>query len=109
MAALLYLLRERLGLPDRHGHNSEVMTLRTMVSTLQAKNGELRAADRRRQTQHLETLTRVRALQTQIVVLQRQRTEDSDRLPQHIQHDHDRFREFQRTRDAVPEDTDSPF
>ncbi|GJR15051.1 hypothetical protein Tco_0797703 [Tanacetum coccineum] len=58
MPALLYLLRERLGLPDRHGHSSEVMTLRTMVSTLQAKNGELRAADRRRQTQLLETLTR---------------------------------------------------
>ncbi|GJT30106.1 putative reverse transcriptase domain-containing protein [Tanacetum coccineum] len=57
---LLYLLRERLGLPDRHGHSSEVMTLRTMVSTLQPKNEELRSSDRRRQTQLLETLTRVR-------------------------------------------------
>ncbi|GKA48553.1 hypothetical protein Tco_0741511 [Tanacetum coccineum] len=33
--------------------------------------------------------------------------EDSDRLTQHIQHEHDRFREFQRTRDVAPEDADS--
>ncbi|GJX08927.1 hypothetical protein Tco_0198786 [Tanacetum coccineum] len=38
---------------------------------------------------------------------QRQRTEDSDRLTQQIQHKHDRFREFQRTRDAAPEDSTS--
>ncbi|GKD74308.1 hypothetical protein Tco_1332590, partial [Tanacetum coccineum] len=90
-----------------HRARSEVMTLRTMVSALQTENGELRAADHRRQTQLLETLTQVRALQTQIVVLQRQRIEDSDRLTQHIQHEHDRFREFQRTRDVAPEDADS--
>ncbi|GKD88845.1 hypothetical protein Tco_1364352, partial [Tanacetum coccineum] len=60
-----------------HRACSEVMTLQTTVLALQTKNGELRAADRRRQTQLLEALTQVRALQTQIVVLQRQRTEDS--------------------------------
>ncbi|GKD27719.1 hypothetical protein Tco_1233933 [Tanacetum coccineum] len=90
-----------------HRACSEVMTLQTTVLALQTKNGELRAADRRRQTQLLEALTQVRALQTQIVVLQRQRTEDSNRLTQHIQHEHDRFREFQRTRDVAPEDADS--
>ncbi|GJW21532.1 hypothetical protein Tco_0032154 [Tanacetum coccineum] len=76
----------------------EVMTLRTTVSALQIENGELRAADRTRQTQLLETLTQVRVLQTQIVVLQRQRIEDSDRLTQHIKHEHDRFREFSGNR-----------
>ncbi|GJU25927.1 hypothetical protein Tco_1164548 [Tanacetum coccineum] len=51
--------------------------------------------------------SKVRALQTHIVVLQRQRIEDSDMLTQHIQHEHDRFKEFQRTRDVAPEDADS--
>ncbi|GJS12771.1 hypothetical protein Tco_0407243 [Tanacetum coccineum] len=59
---------------------SKVMTLRTTVSALQTKNGKLRAADHRRQTQLLEALT---------------------------QHEHDRFREFQRTRDIATEDDDS--
>ncbi|GJY22685.1 hypothetical protein Tco_0396343 [Tanacetum coccineum] len=45
--------------------------------------------------------------ETQIVVLQRQRIEDSDMLTQHIQHEHDHFREFQRTRDDAPEDANS--
>ncbi|GJS80283.1 hypothetical protein Tco_0730164 [Tanacetum coccineum] len=49
----------------------------------------------------------VRALQTQIVVLQRQRIEDSDRLTQHIQHEHDRLREFKRTKYVALEDADS--
>ncbi|GKF43906.1 hypothetical protein Tco_0130458, partial [Tanacetum coccineum] len=40
-----------------HRARSEVMTLRTMVSTLHTKNEELRVADHRRQTQLLETLT----------------------------------------------------
>ncbi|GKD06744.1 putative reverse transcriptase domain-containing protein, partial [Tanacetum coccineum] len=62
-----------------HRARSEVMTLQTMVSALQTENRELR----------------------------RQRTEGSDRLTQHIQHEHDRFREFQRTRDVAPEDADS--
>ncbi|GJT36596.1 hypothetical protein Tco_0927015 [Tanacetum coccineum] len=35
------------------------------------------------------------------------RIKDSDRLTQHIQHEHGRFREFQRTRDVAPEDVDS--
>ncbi|GKE21730.1 hypothetical protein Tco_1433242 [Tanacetum coccineum] len=38
---------------------------------------------------------------------ERQRIEDSDKLTQHIQHEHDRFREFQRTRDVALEDADS--
>ncbi|GKA28861.1 putative reverse transcriptase domain-containing protein [Tanacetum coccineum] len=37
----------------------------------------------------------------------RQRIEDSDKLTRHIQHEHDRFREFQRTRDVALEDADS--
>nr|GEY20725.1 ribonuclease H-like domain-containing protein [Tanacetum cinerariifolium] len=37
---------------------------------------------------------------------ERQRIKDSDRLTQHIQHEHDRFKEFQRTRDVAPEDAD---
>ncbi|GJU43517.1 hypothetical protein Tco_1200783, partial [Tanacetum coccineum] len=90
-----------------HRARSEVMTLQTTVSALQTENGELRAADHKRQTQLLEALTLVRALQTQIVVLQRQRIEDRDRLTQHIQHEHDRFREFHRTRDVAPEDANS--
>ncbi|GJS94707.1 reverse transcriptase domain-containing protein [Tanacetum coccineum] len=39
-----------------------------------------------------------------IVLLQRQRTGDSDRL---TQHEHDYFKEFHRTRDVAPEDADS--
>ncbi|GJW72681.1 hypothetical protein Tco_0129598 [Tanacetum coccineum] len=70
-----------------HRAHYKVMTLQIMVSALQTENGELRA--------------------TEIVALQRQRIEDSDSLTQHIQHEHDRFREFQRTRDVAPEDTNS--
>ncbi|GJY41673.1 hypothetical protein Tco_0428943 [Tanacetum coccineum] len=33
-------------------------------------------------------------------VLQRQRIDDGERLTRHIQHEHDRFRELERTRDA---------
>nr|GEU59034.1 hypothetical protein [Tanacetum cinerariifolium] len=82
------------------------MTLQTTVSALQTKNEELWAADRRRLTQLLEALTQVRALHTQIVILQRQRIKDSDRLTQHIQHEHDHFKEFQYTKDVAPEDVD---
>ncbi|GKA00614.1 putative reverse transcriptase domain-containing protein [Tanacetum coccineum] len=49
-----------------HRARSEVMTLRTTVSALQTKNEELQA---------------------------RQMIEDSDRMTQHIQNEHDRFRE----------------
>ncbi|GJW80896.1 hypothetical protein Tco_0144871 [Tanacetum coccineum] len=89
---------------DRRYHANNALLVEREA---RAENGELWAADRRRQTQLLETLTQVRALQTQIVVLQRQRTEDGDRPTQHIDHEHDRFREFQRTRDAAPEDADN--
>ncbi|GJW51657.1 hypothetical protein Tco_0093008 [Tanacetum coccineum] len=60
-----------------HRVRSEVMTLRTIVSALQTENEELR------------------------------RIKESDRLTQHIQHEHDRFRDFQRTRDVAPEEADS--
>ncbi|GKD14843.1 hypothetical protein Tco_1199250 [Tanacetum coccineum] len=78
MPTLLYLLRERLGFLERHGHSLWI-----------------------------PAIGHVRALQTQIVVLQRQRIEDSDMLTRHIQHEHGRFREFQRTRDVAPKDADS--
>ncbi|GJS92566.1 putative reverse transcriptase domain-containing protein [Tanacetum coccineum] len=52
-------------------------TVRQDTNVIYTENGELRAADRKQQTQLLETLTQVRALHTQIVVLQRQRVEDS--------------------------------
>ncbi|GJR95270.1 hypothetical protein Tco_0267444 [Tanacetum coccineum] len=62
----------------------EVITLRTTVSALQAENGKLQASYRIRQTQLLETLTYMRALQDQMTILQRHRTKDNDRLTQHI-------------------------
>nr|GEX10177.1 putative reverse transcriptase domain-containing protein [Tanacetum cinerariifolium] len=37
----------------------------------------------------------------------RERIKDSDRLAQHIHHEHDHFREFQRTRDVAPEDVEN--
>ncbi|GJW80898.1 hypothetical protein Tco_0144873 [Tanacetum coccineum] len=89
---------------DRRYHANNALLVEREA---RAENGELWAADRRRHTQLLETLTQVRALQTQIVVLQRQSNKDTDRLTQHIQHEHDSFREFQRTKDAAPEDADS--
>ncbi|GJT82968.1 hypothetical protein Tco_1057310 [Tanacetum coccineum] len=42
----------------------------------------------------------IRALQRDVSVLLRQRIDDGDRLTMHIQHDHDRYRELERTRDA---------
>ncbi|GKC97400.1 hypothetical protein Tco_1167675 [Tanacetum coccineum] len=66
MPTLLYLLRERLGLPERHGHNLWMPAIGHVL-----------------------------------------RTKDSDRLTQHIQNEHDPFKEFQRTRDVAPEDADS--
>ncbi|GJX24530.1 hypothetical protein Tco_0230826 [Tanacetum coccineum] len=46
----------------------------------------------------------VRALHEQISVLQRQRTEDNDRLTRHIQEGHDRTRELEPARDPKPHD-----
>ncbi|GJU25931.1 hypothetical protein Tco_1164552 [Tanacetum coccineum] len=51
------LMTSQLNVLRRDRARSEFMTLRTTVSALHAKNRELRAADRRRQTQLLETLT----------------------------------------------------
>ncbi|GKB88407.1 hypothetical protein Tco_0960679 [Tanacetum coccineum] len=45
-----------------HRAHYKVMTLHIMVLALQTENGELRAVDRRRQTQLLEALTQMRAL-----------------------------------------------
>ncbi|GJR41324.1 hypothetical protein Tco_1217008 [Tanacetum coccineum] len=70
----LYLLRERLGLPERHGHSLWMPAIWHVL---------------------------VSALQTE-----RHRTKDSDSLTQHIQHEQDRFREFQHTRDVAPDDAD---
>ncbi|GJT48614.1 hypothetical protein Tco_0974771 [Tanacetum coccineum] len=49
---------------------SEVRVLRTTVSAQQTEIGDLRAADRRRQTQLTEALTLLRTLQTQMAALQ---------------------------------------
>ncbi|GJV04548.1 putative reverse transcriptase domain-containing protein [Tanacetum coccineum] len=46
----------------------------------------------------------VRTLHAEVRVLQRQRIDDGDRLTRHIQHQHDRFRELERTRDAERHD-----
>ncbi|GKF70728.1 hypothetical protein Tco_0203785 [Tanacetum coccineum] len=45
-----------------------------------------------------------RELQRDVSVLQRQRIDDAERLMSHIQHEHDRFRELARTRDAGHQD-----
>ncbi|GJS03831.1 hypothetical protein Tco_0320339 [Tanacetum coccineum] len=47
---------------------------------------------------------RIRALQRDFSVLQRQRIDDGDRLTSHIQHDHDKFKELARTRDVEHQD-----
>ncbi|GJU53058.1 hypothetical protein Tco_1226772 [Tanacetum coccineum] len=52
----------------------EVRALRTTILAQQTKIGDLRAADRRRQTQLTEALTLLRILQTQMAVLQSQQT-----------------------------------
>ncbi|GKA29682.1 hypothetical protein Tco_0715927, partial [Tanacetum coccineum] len=53
---------------------SAVRALRTTVLAQQTKIGELRAADRKRQTQLTEALTLLRTLHTHMVVLQSQQT-----------------------------------
>ncbi|GKB91442.1 putative reverse transcriptase domain-containing protein [Tanacetum coccineum] len=45
-----------------------------------------------------------RSLQRDVSMLQRQRINDGDRLTMHIQHEHDRFRELARIRDARHQD-----
>ncbi|GKF06502.1 hypothetical protein Tco_0037170, partial [Tanacetum coccineum] len=57
---------------------SEVRALRTTVLAQQTEIGELRVADRRRQTQLTEALTLLRTLQTQIAALQSQQTPARD-------------------------------
>ncbi|GJT44144.1 reverse transcriptase domain-containing protein [Tanacetum coccineum] len=44
------------------------------------------------------------ALQRDVSVLQRQRIDDGDQMTSHIQHEHDRFRELVRIRDAGPQE-----
>ncbi|GJW03175.1 hypothetical protein Tco_1562031 [Tanacetum coccineum] len=46
----------------------------------------------------------IRALQRDVSVLQRQRNDDGDKLTMHIQHEHDIYRELERTRDAEHQD-----
>ncbi|GJS60975.1 hypothetical protein Tco_0655759 [Tanacetum coccineum] len=46
----------------------------------------------------------IRALQRDVNVLQRQRIKDEDRLTNHIQYKHDRFKELVRTTEAGPRD-----
>ncbi|GKA03075.1 hypothetical protein Tco_0675856 [Tanacetum coccineum] len=46
----------------------------------------------------------IRSLQRDVSVLQRHKIHDGDRLTSHIQHEHDRFRELARTRDAGHQD-----
>ncbi|GKC65293.1 hypothetical protein Tco_1097891 [Tanacetum coccineum] len=46
----------------------------------------------------------IRALQSDVDVLQRQRIRDEDRLTSHIQHEHDMFRELVRTAETGPQD-----
>ncbi|GKC70211.1 hypothetical protein Tco_1116094 [Tanacetum coccineum] len=58
--------------------HSEVSALRTTVLAQQTEIGDLRAADRRRQTQLTEALTLLRTLQTQMAVLQRHQTPARD-------------------------------
>ncbi|GKC16441.1 putative reverse transcriptase domain-containing protein, partial [Tanacetum coccineum] len=58
--------------------HSEVRALRTTILAQQTKIGDLRAADRRRQTQLIEALTLLRILQTQMAVLQSQHTPARD-------------------------------
>ncbi|GJW91584.1 putative reverse transcriptase domain-containing protein [Tanacetum coccineum] len=53
-------------------------------------------------TTALESQTR--SLQMDVSMLQRQKIDDEDRLTMHIQHEHDRFRELPRTRDARHQD-----
>ncbi|GJV05920.1 hypothetical protein Tco_1343576 [Tanacetum coccineum] len=57
---------------------SEVRALRTTVLAQQTEIGDLRAADRRRQTQLTEALTLLRTLQTQMAALQSQQTPARD-------------------------------
>ncbi|GJX53910.1 hypothetical protein Tco_0282279 [Tanacetum coccineum] len=49
-------------------------------------------------------LERLSTYDRDVSVLQRQRIDDGDRLMSHIQHEHDRFIELVRTRDAGPQD-----
>ncbi|GKC93674.1 hypothetical protein Tco_1159116 [Tanacetum coccineum] len=46
----------------------------------------------------------IRALHAEVRVLHRQRIDNGDKLTRHIQHEHDRFRELERTRDAERQD-----
>ncbi|GKC51160.1 hypothetical protein Tco_1073905 [Tanacetum coccineum] len=69
-------------------------------------------SDRSLMTGQLNVLRRDRRYHANTTLLveretRRQRIEDSDMLTWHIQHEHGRFREFQSTRDATPEDADS--
>ncbi|GKE08897.1 hypothetical protein Tco_1412448 [Tanacetum coccineum] len=46
----------------------------------------------------------IKSLQRDVSTLQRHKIHDGDRLTSHIQHEHDRFRELARTRDAGHQD-----
>nr|GEW73503.1 reverse transcriptase domain-containing protein [Tanacetum cinerariifolium] len=59
----------------------------------------------RAQETHIITLeAHIRALQRDVSMLQRQRIDDGNRLTMHIQHEHDRHRELERTGDAERQD-----
>nr|GEW34880.1 hypothetical protein [Tanacetum cinerariifolium] len=75
---------------DAWSHEDRNTALEALIRAYEARTTALEA--------------RTGSLQRDVSVLQRQRIDEGDRLTSHIQHEHDRFRELVRTRDAGHKD-----
>nr|GEW83129.1 hypothetical protein [Tanacetum cinerariifolium] len=71
---------------------------------MQDRNTALEALIRAYEARTTALEAQTESLQRDVSVLQRQRIDDEDRLTNHIQHEHDKFRELVRTRDAGHKD-----
>ncbi|GKC46299.1 hypothetical protein Tco_1064021 [Tanacetum coccineum] len=75
---------------------------RSMASSYEREVAYSRQALAHSESRSQVMAAKIRSLQRDVGVLQRQRISDGDRLTSHIQHKHDRHRELVHTREARP-------
>ncbi|GKA02411.1 hypothetical protein Tco_0675076 [Tanacetum coccineum] len=91
------LLRARISTLARERRYFHSMSLSYEREARYARQAWAHSEDR---SQAMEA--QIRALQRDVSVLHRQRIDDGDRMTSHFQHEHDRFRELERTGARAP-------
>ncbi|GKB39747.1 hypothetical protein Tco_0884689 [Tanacetum coccineum] len=85
-------------------YEREAVYARQAWSRLEDMSTTLEALIRAHETRITTLEAQIRALHKDVSVLQKQRINDGDKLTMHIQHEHDKYRELEHTRDAERQD-----